>query len=474
MAGIVSYGAYIPIYRLDRALIWQTWGGIPVAGEKAVANFDEDSVTMAVEAGNSCLKGMDRESIDGLFLASTSTPYKEKQCATLVAEALDLKRSTRTADFTNSLRSATIAFRAALDAIAAGSARKVLVVASDCRLGHPSTEYEAAFGDGAAAVLLSDSDLIATVDGSHTHNDDIMDLWRLDGDTFVRSWEDRFIIAHGYQANTQEAAKDVMETCGLTPADFSKAVLCAFNARRHQQLAGSLGFDAKTQLQDSMFTTVGNTGAAYTLMMLVAALEEAKPGDKMLVANYGDGADAFVLTITGGIEKLEERRAIKHYLPSKLPLPNYDKYLRYRGLLQGFAFFENQSAATISWRDRRWNINCRGEKCLICGNINFPPQRICMYCQSKDQFEEVRLADRSARLFTFSKDFLGPSLDSPIILCILDFDEGGRFYAQMTDRDPDKVEGGMPVELTFRLMHSERGIRNYYWKCRPLRVAQGR
>lgn len=94
-----------------------------------------------------------------------------------------------------------------------------------------------------------------------------------------------------------------------------------------------------------------------------------------------------------------------------------------------------------------------------------------MYCQSKDQFEEVRLADRKAKLFTYSKDFLGPSLDSPIILCILDFEEGGRFYAQLTDRDPDNIEDGMPVELTFRWMHSERGIRNYYWKCRPLRVA---
>lgn len=470
MAGIVSYGAYIPIYRLNRELIWYTWGGMPIGGEKAVANFDEDSVTMAVEAGNNCLSGLDRDEVDGLFLASTSTPYKEKQCANLVAEALDLKRRTMTADFANSLRSGTIAMRAALDAIAAGSARKVLVVASDCRLGMTSTEYERTFGDGAAAVLLGDSDIVATVDASHTHYDDIMDLWRLDGDTFVRSWEDRFIIEHGYLENTIEAVRDVMGNNGLKPADFAKAVLYAYDARRQQQLARRLGFDANTQLQDNMFQTVGNTGAAYTLMMLVGALEEAQPGDKMLVASYGDGADAFVLTVTKEIQKLGDRRGTKYHLASKLPLPNYDKYLRYRGLLQGFAHFENESAATISWRDRKWNISCRGEKCLACGNINFPPQRVCMYCQTKDQFEEVRLAERSAKLFTYSKDFLGPSLDPPIILCILDFDEGGRFYAQMTDRDPDKVEDGMPVELTFRWMHSERGIRNYYWKCRPQRV----
>ena len=471
MVGIVSYGAYIPIYRLSRDLPWLTWGGLPVGGERSVANFDEDSITMAVEAGNNCLQGFNREEIDGLFLASTTTPYKEKQCAGLVAEALDLKRNIRTADFTNSIRSATIALRAAMDAIAAGSAKKVLVVAADCRMGMPSTEYEQAFGDGAAALLLSKTGLIATIDGCHTHYDNIMDLWRLDNDPYVRFWEDRFIVEHGYLNNTTEAVKALLQEQGLKPADITRAVLYTHDARRHQQVARNIGFDYKTQVQDSLFANVGNTGAAYALMMLAGALEQAKAGDKLLLANYGDGADAFILTITGGIANLTSRRGIKYHLDSKLPLMSYDKYLRYRGVLQGYAFWENQSAATVSWRDRRWNINCRGGKCLVCGNINFPPQRICMYCQAKDQFEEIRLADRRGKLFTYSKDNLGPSLDSPIILCIIDFDDGGRFYAQMTDRDPDKIELEMPVELTFRWMHSERGIRNYYWKCRPLRGA---
>ncbi len=471
MAGIVSYGAYIPIYRLDRAMIFGTWGGMPIGGEKSVANFDEDSVTMAVEAGANCLRGLDRDDIDGLFLASTSTPYKEKQCAGIVSEALDLRRNIMTADFTNSVRSGTIAMRAALDAITAGSAKKILVVAADCRLGMTSTEYERTFGDGAAAMLIGSSDVIAEVDGFHTHYDDIMDLWRLDSDTFVRSWEDRFIINHGYQDNMNEAIKYLLQQNGMAASDFATAVLYAFNDRAHKSLARRIGLDANTQVQDNLWGVVGNTGAAYTLMMLAGALEDAKAGDKMLVANYGDGADAFVLNVTDSITKLPERRAIKYHLPSKILLPNYDKYLRYRGLLQGFAFFENQASATISWRDKKWNLNCRGGKCLNCGNINFPPQRVCMYCQTKDQFEEIRLAERTAKIFTYSKDFLGPSLDPPIIISVLDFDEGGRFYAQMTDRDPDKIEAGMPVELTFRWMHSERGIRNYYWKCRPLRVA---
>jgi len=472
MAGIVSFGAYIPIYRLNREHIWLAWGGLPIAGESAIANFDEDSITMAVEAGNNCLQDFDRNEVDALFLASTTTPYKEKQCATIVAEALDLRRGVRTADFTNSLRSATIAVQSALDAVIAGSAKKVMVIASDCRMGHPSTADERSFGDGAAAVLIGKTQVVASIDGVHTHYDDIMYQWRLDNDRFVRSWEDRFIIQHGYQDNVVEAVKDLLNTCNVKPGDITKAVLFAYDIRRQQSVAKKLGFDAKTQLQDSLFSAVGNTGAAYTLMMLVSALEEAKIGDKIVMANYGDGADAFLINVSRGIQKIQKkRRGVQYHLASKMPLPSYTHYLRYRGLLEGWMFFENQSAATVQWRDRKWNISCRGEKCLSCGNINFPPQRICMYCQSKNNFEDIRLADRKGKLFTFSKDSLGPTLDPPIILSIIDFDEGGRFYAQMTDRDPEKIEVGMPLELTFRWMHSERGIRNYYWKCRPLRGA---
>ena len=470
MAGIVSYGAYIPIYRLAREHIWLAWGGLPIPGESAIANFDEDSITMAVEAGNNCLRGFNKDEVDAVFLASATTPYLEKQSASIVAEALDLRRGVRTADFTNSLRSATIAIQSALDAVQAGSAKNVLVIAADCRVGHTATADERSFGDGAAAVLIGKTQVIANISAYHTHHDDIMYQWRLDGDRFVRSWEDRFIIQHGYQDNLIEAVKDIMAKTSLKAADFAKAVFFAYDTRRQQTIAKKLGFDVQAQLQDSLFSTVGNTGTAYALMMLIGALEEAKDGDKILLANYGDGADAFVMDVAGGIAKVQEnRRGIKYHIQSKMPLPSYTHYLRYRGLIEGNFFFENQSAATVQWRDRKWNIGCRGEKCLSCGNINLPPQRICMYCQSKDNFEDITLSDRRGKLFTFSKDSLGPTLDPPIILSIMDFDEGGRFYAQMTDRDPEKIEVGMPLELTFRWMHSERGIRNYYWKCRPLR-----
>ena len=112
MVGITSYGAYVPLYRLSREVIARG-----ARGEKAICNFDEDSITMAAAAAIDCLTGIDRETVDGLYFATTTAPYKEKLGAAIVAMAADLKGEALTADFANSLRAGTSAFRSALDAV---------------------------------------------------------------------------------------------------------------------------------------------------------------------------------------------------------------------------------------------------------------------------------------------------------------------------------------------------------------------
>ena len=218
MAGIVSYGAYIPIYRLSRDEIARAWGGGGRGGEKAVANWDEDSLTMGVEAVIDCLNNTNRELVDGLYFASTTPPYREKQSASIMAAAADLRRELVTADFTDSLRAGGSAFRAALDAINAGSAKRVLVVASDSRLPAPSSDFEPNWGDGAAALLLGDSETTVSVEDSYGLTSDFIDIWRRDKDTYPRTWEDRFVITHGYQEITKQAITGLLQKCNLKPS----------------------------------------------------------------------------------------------------------------------------------------------------------------------------------------------------------------------------------------------------------------
>ncbi|MDY7038954.1 MAG: 3-oxoacyl-[acyl-carrier-protein] synthase III C-terminal domain-containing protein, partial [Thermodesulfobacteriota bacterium] len=326
MVGITSYGVYIPFWRMNRQLIG-------MKGEKPIANFDEDSITMAVSASINCLDGVDRASIDRVFFSSTTFPYKEKQGASIVAAACDLPHSVGTADFANSLKGGSSALLSALDAVGAKNANSVMVTAADMRLGAPMGQFEGISGDGAAAFIIGDSEVVASIESSYSVSDEILDLWRTQNDTFVRSWESRFIGSMGYQRVGAEAISGLLKKCNMKPADFSKVVFYAPDAKSPMTLAKKMGFDPKTQLQDTLYNVMGNTGTPYILMLLAAALDESKPGDNILLLSYGDGADALALRVTEDIEKLKDRKGIKKYLDSKKTIDDYRIYLLWRGLL---------------------------------------------------------------------------------------------------------------------------------------------
>lgn len=475
MVGIISYGAYVPLYRLSRADIAKAWGGSAEPGEKAVANFDEDSLTMAVAAAMDCITGIDARNIDGLYFASTTSPYKEKQAAATIATVLDLSGNTFTADFGDSLRGGTNAMRAALDAINGGSANSVLVCAADTRLGYPNGPNEMSFGDGAVALLIGNSGAAATIEGTYTMYDEIIDVWRADKDIFVRSWEDRFLREQGYGRVVPKAISATLKKYGLTPKDFSKFVCHALGPRQLSTLAKAPGFDLKNQVQDTLYSTVGNTGTASSLMSLVAALEEAKAGDRILLAGYGNGCDVFILSVTEEIDKITragDRRGIKGHLASKLMVPNYESYLRWRELVQtqppARPPFEQHSPVAL-WRDNKGGLALYGAKCKHCGFIQYPAQQVCINCRAKDEFELYRFADKVGKVFTFSHDYITPSPNPPTTICAVDFPEGGRIMTDITDCNPEDIKVGMPVEMTFRKMRYVGGIYNYWWKCRPIR-----
>ncbi|MBE0415827.1 MAG: hydroxymethylglutaryl-CoA synthase [Dehalococcoidia bacterium] len=471
-AGITAYGAYIPIYRLERRLISDAWGTPPMPGERAVANHDEDSITMAVAAAIDSLNGIDREKIDGLYLATTTSPYKEKQAAATIATAVDLRRDVVIADFTGSLRAGTAALRSALDAVNAGSAKQVIVVAADNRLGSPQTPFEQNFGDGAAAFVIGDKEIVAAIEGSYNIYEEFIDLWRRDGDRFVKWWEDRFIVSEGYTRNIRDVVSGLLQKHSLTPADFAKVVYYAPDMRSHGAMARTLGFDAKTQVQEPLFATVGNSGAAFAMMMLVAALEESKPGDRILFVCYGDGADAFILRVTNQIEKIKaSRRGIKGHLPSKKMLPSYTKYMNFRRLIATEPGPGVPDFSTVSrmWRDYPSTLRLHGTKCKNCGHIQFPIEHVCVFCQARDNYEEVRLSDKRGEVFTYTADETWPTPDPPLFQGHVNFDGGGRINIEFTDLVRDEMKVGLPVEMTFRKMHEGAGFYNYYWKARPVR-----
>ncbi len=467
--GITSYGAYLPWHRLGPGT-----NGWTARTERAVASFDEDSITMAVAAAVNCLDGFHRQDIQALYFASTTPPYKEKSNATTVSVAADLPFETLSMDFSDSLRAGTAALQAAIDAVKGGSAKQVLLVAADMRVPQPRSEFEPVFGDGAAALLIGNSKVAVQLEDSYAVSHEMLDVWRADGDAFVRTWEDRFVIEEGYLKILPQVISKLLDRNKLSSKDITKAVLYAPDSRRHREMVRKLGFDLETQVQEPLFSTVGNTGAAFAPMMLAAALEKAKAGDRILLANYGNGADAFLFRVTEEIEAIRNSRGVGSYVESKRILPDYETYAVWRGLIDKAPPTRRPPIRTPSpsamHREESKNLRFHGIKCKRCGYPQYPPQRVCTRCHAKDEFEDYRFSDKKAKVFTYALDRLGPTLDPPLVVSVIDFDGGGRMFSIMTDRDVDKVEIGMPLEMTFRKFHSSEGIHNYYWKCMPVRA----
>jgi len=480
MVGIKSYGAYIPRYRMNRNTIFSAVGFLgtfPPPGESAIANYDEDSLTMAVAAGTDCLTGLNRELVDGVYLATTSPPYMVRQNSALVATALDLQPDIRTADFVGSTKAGTTALLSALDTVKGETLSNVLVCASDCRLAKPGSPQEALYGDGAASLLVGNDDVIATFEGAYSVSYDFPDRWRASGEKFEHAWEDRFIRDSGYIRFLVDVISGLLKKYKLSIRDFAKIAYPGLYAREHGAIAKQLGAEPG-QLQDTLLSTVGDTGAASTLLMLVAALEDAKPGDKILVASFGNGGDAMFFQVTDKITTLAERRAVKKHLSSRKELASYEKYLAFRNLapmdlgMRGEVHFRTPMSALF--RERRQILSLVGSRCKKCGTPQYPYQRVCVNpeCGAIDQMEDYRFSDRTGVIFTYTGDNLAASIDPPSIYGLIDFDGGGRYWFDFTDCELESIKVGMPVEMTFRRRYVDEpsGVYGYSWKATPIRA----
>ena len=482
MIGIVSYGGYVPFYRLNRKLIFQQVGWVnpstaaQARGEKAVANYDEDALTMAVAAGKDCLQARDPHNLEGLYLASTSLPYKERLNAGIISTALDLLPNIRTADFSSSLKAGTTAVLSALDGIAAGNYERLLVCAADCRLGKMGSAQEHIFGDGAAALLLGKEGVVAEFLDSYSLSYDFMDRWRSSEDKFDRQWEDRFIRDEGYSKIIPEAISGFFAKTGMKPEEISKLIFPCPYAREQVSIAKKLGFDPE-KLQDNMISTIGDTGAAHPLVMLVAALQEAKPNDKILVAGYGNGSDVLCFEVTEEISKPTEIKGVKGFLKEKTELATYEKHNVFRNIVQQETGIrgelENATPFSHLWRERRAIEGLIGSKCKECDTPQFPPQRVCVNpdCGAIDKMEDYPFANKKGNVFTYTGDSLAYSIDPPAIYGLVDMDGGGRLFIDFTDCRLDELKVGMPVGLSFRRKYydSLRQIHGYFWKAVPIK-----
>lgn len=431
-----------------------------MGGERAVANHDEDSLTLAVSAALELAGSAD--GAGAVYFASTTAPYAEKQGAATLASVLALPATCRTLDLGDTQRAGTSAVIAALDALAAGSAERIVVACGECRTGEPESPNEQSFGDaGAALVLEPGNGALAEVVAVHSVHDDFLGTWRTSEQRFSRSVPGGFDVKFGYTRLLTVAVQGVLDKARVAATAVRHLVLPAPSARAPQGVAKALGFDPKTQLRDAFWATIGDCGVAQPLVGLAAALEQAAPGDLVVVAGYGDGADALLLRVNAAAPP-----GVARQIERKRPLQSYARYTKFRGLLVRESGTVDPASPAITFRDRQQVLTLLGGRCRACGTAQFPRHRHCIECGDGSGLEPLRLARRGT-LFTYTVDHLHETADPPVAHGVVDLDGGGRIYLQLTDCDADTLAIDMPCELTFRRLHDAGGFHNYYWKARP-------
>lgn len=467
--GITSLGAYVPYYYVPRATIGSGWGTKGTSGNRSAVNFDEDSVTLAFEAAEDCFALVDRKKTDAVFFASTTAPYQEKSHAALVSTALDLG-NVFACDFAQCTKSAVDALKLALDSCRAGSFQQILVTAADCRNAYPKTPEEQAFGDGSAAVVVGGENVIAEVDGFATTSNEITDIWRNEHDKYISHAEGRFLTTYGYMREMTKVVKMAAENANVTLDSIQKFVFTSSNVKDSLTLAKKLGI-APEKVQDTYMKEVGYTGTAQPLFLLTAALLDAKPGDKILLAAYGNGADAFVFTATENVGHLR-KDLVHRYLENRGEIESYGQFLSYRGLLEADPGqpYNVRSSTSAEWRLQDTYIRCYASRCKKCGMTTFPVNRVCENCHSLDEYETFRAPDRIVKIFSYTLDKYAGRSDFPMVGQIVAEDETGtRYYLNTTDFRNEDIYVGAELEFTFRKIHNLAGFVNYYWKLRPLR-----
>ncbi len=484
MSGIVSYGGYIPRLRLDRGTMYaaNSWMApglfAAAAGERSMCNWDEDSVTMAVESSRDCLKGFDKQKVDAVYLASLSYPFQDRQNSVILSTALNLKAGIDSADFGYSMRASSSALIAGLNAVKAGESDNVLVTASDKRRTKAAWFHELWFGDGAASVIVGNDNVIAEYKGSSTVSSDFVDHFKGIDQKYDYFWEERWIRDVAIARLVPEAIAGCLKKTGVKPEDVAHLVMPCIFGREVPKMAKICGITGKAH--DNMHKVCGETGTAHAMVMLVNALQEAKPGEKILLVGFGQGASAMLFEVTDNITKLQARKGIQGCLAERKEEKNYMKFLSFNDLIvqeKGMrAEADWKTPLSILYRNSKMVTGLVGGKCKKCGTPQYPSMKICVNpeCEESDSQEDYEFADQPGKIMTWSSDLLTYTLDPPAHYGMVQFDNGGRMMLDFTDHDVGNVAVGMPVEMVFRLktVDSVRGFTRYYWKAKP--ISQGK
>lgn len=344
MIGLVSYGIYVPCYRIRVEDIAKQWGENPaniksglIVAEKSVPDMDEDTATIAVEAARAAIRraNIDPKDIGAIYVGSESHPYAVKPTATIVAAAIGASHSITAADFEFACKAGTAAIQASMGLASLNKNKYGLAIGADVSQASPGDALEYAAGAGGAAFVIGQNNIVAEIEEFASFTSNTLDFWRRDLQKYP-AHGGRFTGEPAYFQHTISATEALLEKTGLKPTDFDFAVFHQPNGKFPLRAAKTLGFTAEQLKPGLMVMHFGNTYSASSLIGLAAILDQASPSQRILMTSFGSGAgsDAFVFRVTDLIEELRERAPkVEDFLFSKKYL-DYAAYAKHQGKIR--------------------------------------------------------------------------------------------------------------------------------------------
>jgi hydroxymethylglutaryl-CoA synthase len=344
--GIVSYGAYVPRYRITPQEIGRVWGSDGEAMSKGLMIFsksvpapDEDVITIATEAARSMMRrvpAVDPKEIGALYVGSESHPYAVKPSGTIVAEAIGCSTDITVADFEFACKAGTAAIQTCMGLVGAGMIKYGVAIGADTSQGAPGDPLEYSASAGGASFLIGAKDMIAVINHTSSFTTDTPDFWRREGQDYP-SHGGRFTGEPAYFKHVTSAAKLVLKNTSSQPSDYQYAVFHQPNGKFPQRVAKMLGFTDK-QIEAGLLTPrIGNTYSGAVPLGLSAVLDVAQPGERIFVVAYGSGAgaDGFDITVTDNITRFDRSAAplVSRFIEEKHIL-DYATYAKFRGKIR--------------------------------------------------------------------------------------------------------------------------------------------
>jgi len=342
--GIVSYGAYIPRFRIRVEEIAKVWGANPnsiieglMVYEKSVPDLDEDTITIAVEAARHAINraGIDPQEIGALYTGSESHPYAVKPSSTVVAEAIGATPNLTVADFEFACKAGTAAIQTCMGMVDSGMIKLGMAIGADVSQGAPGDALEYTAAAGGVAYVIGKKDLVANIESTYSFTTDTPDFWRREGMPYPEHGG-RFTGEPGYFKHVASAAQGLMNKMGTKPSDYDYAIFHQPNGKFPIRVAKMLGFNSEQIKPGLVVTRLGNTYSGSCMMGLAATLDIAKAGDRIFMTSFGSGAgsDSFSYTVTDRIEEIRNGAPSVEKLLADPIYINYATYARHKNKIK--------------------------------------------------------------------------------------------------------------------------------------------